>query len=149
MVIRFLNKQQFKLLIQGGKNGLVYDVCSEIDYDKDVKLYKIMFTTSKKNVKKAINLVKESIKEVKNDATSLDEERIEELCKNIKLRQLFKEEQTIQLAKEISKYSVMFNDYKVYENMLENMDNILVKEMLAIGNQVLKQATIQVINPRG
>ena len=108
-----------------------------------------MFTTSKKNVKKAINLVKESIKEVKNDATSLDEERIKELCKNIKLRQLFKEEQTIQLAKEISKYSVMFNDYKVYENMLENMDNILVKEMLAIGNQVLKQATIQVINPRG
>ena len=74
------------------KNGLVYDVCSEIDYDKDVKLYKIMFTTSKKNVKKAINLVKESIKEVKKDATSLDEERIKELCKNIKLRQLFKEE---------------------------------------------------------
>ena len=40
-------------------------------------------------------------------------------------------------------------DYKVYENMLENMDNILVKEMLTIGNQVLKQATIQIINPRG
>ncbi len=130
------------------KNGLVYDVCSEIDYDKDVKLYKIMFTTSKKNVKKAIKLVKESIKEVKKDAASLDEERIKELCKNIKLRKLFKEEQSIQIAKEISKYSVMFNDYKVYENMLENMNNILVKEMLAIGDEVLKQATIQVINPR-
>ena len=122
------------------KNGLVYDVCSEIDYDKDVKL--------KKNVKKAIKLVKESIKEVKKDAASLDEERIKELCKNIKLRKLFKEEQSIQIAKEISKYSVMFNDYKVYENMLENMNNILVKEMLAIGDEVLKQATIQVINPR-
>ena len=130
------------------KNGLVYDVCSEIDYDKDVKLYKIMFTTSKKNVKKAIKLVKESIKEVKKDAASLDEERIKELCKNIKLRKLFKEEQSIQIAKEISKYSVMFNDYKVYENMLENMNNILVKEMLAIGDEVLKQATIQVMNPR-
>ena len=108
-----------------------------------------MFTSSKKNVKKAINLVKDSIRDVKNDATSLDEERIKELCKNIKLRKLFKEEQTIQIAKEISEYSVMFNDYKVYENMLENMDNILVKEMLTIGNQVLKQATIQIINPRG
>lgn len=86
-----------------------------------------MFTTSKKNVKKAIKLVKESIKEVKKDAASLDEERIKELCKNIKLRKLFKEEQSIQIAKEISKYSVMFNDYKVYENMLENMNKYTCK----------------------
>lgn len=127
------------------KRGLVYDISSVISHESDIKLYKIMFTTSKENYKKAIKIVKECIK---NYNKNLDYKKLEEISKRIKLKQLFKEEQNIQLAKEISTYSVMFNDYKVYENMVDNLENVLIEDMLRVANNVLKNSTIQVIKPR-
>lgn len=130
------------------KRGLVYDVSSVISHESDIKLYKIMFTTSKENYKKAIKIVEECIKKLKKYDENLDDKKIEEISKKIKLKQLFKEEQNIQLAKEISTYSVMFNDYKVYENMVDNLDNVLVEDVIKVACDVLKNSTIQVIKPR-
>lgn len=130
------------------KSGLVYDVSSIISYESDIKLYKIMFTTSKENYKKAIKIVEESIKKFKKYGKNLNNKKIEEISKRIKLKQLFKEEQNIQLAKEISTYSIMFNDYKIYENMVDNLDNVLLEDMIRVACNVLKNSTIQVIKPR-
>lgn len=42
----------------------------------------------------------------------------------------------------------MFNDYKVYENMVDNLDNVLVEDVIRVACDVLKNSTIQVIKPR-
>lgn len=124
------------------KNGLVYDVLSRISAEKYISLYKITYTTSKDKIDKTFEVINEAINEIK----LLDDNTIMELVKRIKIKKLFKEEQSIQLAKEVSTYSVMFKDYKVYDNMTKDMENIKGDFILEVARKVLKKSSIEIIS---
>lgn len=129
------------------KSGLVYDVTSKVSVEKHIKLYKIIFSTSKEKLEEAINSVKKAIDEIESYVNILDDEKIKELSKSIKLKQLFKEEQSIMLAKELSTYNVMFGNTYIYEDMLDNTYNITGKEIINSAKKVLKLSNIERISP--
>ncbi|HEY5524046.1 MAG TPA: pitrilysin family protein [Clostridium sp.] len=124
------------------KNGLVYDVLTKIGHEKYIRLYKINFSTSKDKVDKALEIVKEAIENIE----VLSEEKIAQFIKSIKIKKLFKEEQSIQLAKELSTYSVMFQDFRIYDNMLVGMEKITGRDILKVAKKVLKNPSIEIIS---
>ena len=128
------------------KNGLIYDVITKIAHENYIKLYKITFSTAKENVNKSIDLVKECIEKLDLLEQYIDKKQIEQLIKNFKLKRLFREEQSIVLAKELATYDTMFGDYKIYINEINELD-VLTNEMIfEVGNRVLKNLTIQIID---
>lgn len=128
------------------KNGLVYDVITRVAFEKHISLYKITFSISKDKAMTAIELVKECIASLDNHVDILTENKIEELCKGFRLKKLFREEQTIQLAKELSTYEVMFGDYKLYENMLDGMSSFSGEFIISVAKKVLSNISIEIIS---
>lgn len=126
------------------KNGLVYDVLTRVSHENGIKLYKITFSTSKEKVEEALNLTFKCIDNISNLKT-LYEIDIIKLKKSFKLRRLFKEEQSIVLAKELSTYETMFDDYKVYVDESESLDNINLELICNTYKKVFKNSLVQVI----
>lgn len=125
------------------KNSLVYDVITRISNENYIKMYKITFTTSKENVNKAVELVMNIIKEINlKDGLGI---RLESLIKSYKLKRLFREEQSIILAKELATYDTMFGDYNIYENELGKIDEITETDILNSAKKVLKNSAVQVV----
>lgn len=125
------------------KNSLVYDVITRISNENYIKMYKITFTTSKENVNKAVELVMNLIKEI-NFKVEL-EIKLDSLIKSYKLKRLFREEQSIILAKELATYDTMFGDYNIYENELGKIDEITETDILNSAKKVLKNSAVQVV----
>lgn len=130
------------------KNGIVYDVLTSISNEKHIGLYKITFNTSENNIEKALNIVDECISNIEIYREVLTEERVRAICKTIKLKKLFKEEQSIRLANNMVTYSVMFKDYKVYDSMLDEIENIKAEEIIEVAKKALKNPSIEIILPR-
>ena len=125
------------------KNSLVYDVITRISNENYIKMYKITFTTSKENVNKAVELVMNLIKEINlKDGLGI---KLESLIKSYKLKRLFREEQSIILAKELATYDTMFGDYNIYENELGKIDEITETDILNSAKKVLKNSAVQVV----
>lgn len=125
------------------KNSLVYDVVTRISHENYLKMYKITFTTSKENVNKAVNLVNKLTKEI--DLKDNLEIKLEPLIKSYKLKRLFKEEQSIVLAKEISTYDTMFGDYNIYEDEVRKIYEITEADILNSAKKVLKNSAVQIV----
>lgn len=127
------------------QNGLIYDAITKIAHENYIKLYKITFSTAKENVNKAIALVKECIGKLELLEQHLDKDQIEQLIKNFKLKRLFKEEQSIILAKELATYETMFGNYKIYIDEVNELDLLTNEMIFEVGNRVLKNLTVQII----
>lgn len=127
------------------QNGLIYDVITKIANENYIKMYKITFNTSKQNVNKAIALIKECIENLEFLFKPIDQKSIEQLIKNFKLKRLFREEQSIVLAKELATYDTMFGDYKIYIDEVNNLDLLTSEDIFKVGSRVLENLTIQIV----
>lgn len=127
------------------KNGLVYDVLTKIAYEKYIKLYKINFSTSKDKLDKVLELIEEAINKVLDNKVIIKNEEKNSYIKSIKLKRLFREEQNIILAKELSTYSTMFGNYKIYDEELDNLEGIIGEDILNSAKKVLINKSIEII----
>lgn len=128
------------------QNGLIYDVITKIAHENYIKLYKITFSTAKENVNRSIDLVKECIEKINLIGQPLEKKQIEKLIKNFKLKRLFREEQSIMLAKELATYDCMFGDHKIYINEVDGLDLLTNEMIFEVAKRVLENLTIQIIN---
>jgi len=128
------------------KNALIYDVITKIAHENYIKLYKITFSTAEENVNKSIALVKGCIERLELLVEHIDKKQREQLIKNFKLKRLFREEQSIVLAKELATYDTMFGDYKIYINEVNELDLLTNEMIFEVGNRVLKNLSIQIID---
>lgn len=92
------------------KNSLVYDVITNVSYEKNIKLYKITFNTSNKNIDRAIKYVQEIIKNIDTYIEKIDNNFISKVIKKINLKRMFMEEKSINLAKSLSTNNFMFKN---------------------------------------
>ncbi len=127
------------------QNGLVYDVLTKISNENYIKLYKITFSTAEENVNRAISLIEGCIVKLDSLEKRFNSEQIEHLIKSFKLKRLFREEQSIILAKELATYDSMFGDYKIYINEIKGMESLTKEMIFQVGRKVLKNFTTQII----
>jgi predicted Zn-dependent peptidase len=127
------------------ENGLVYDIKTKIAYEKNIKLYKIIFSTSETNVEQAINLINSCIEKIPNIIEKSD---FNQTFKSFKLKRLVREEKGIILAKELSTYNTMFGDGSIYIDEIESLEEISKDFVEEVALKVLRNPSVQVINPR-
>lgn len=127
------------------QNGLVYDVITKIAHENYIKLYKISYNTSKENIDKSLAIIKNCIEKLKLFNQEMDKSQFERLIKSFKLKRLFREEQSIVLAKELATYDCMFGDYEIYTDEVNELDELTPESVFKIGNKVLEKMTIQII----
>lgn len=130
------------------QNGLIYDVITKISSEKHISLYKVLFNISKDNLDLGIELFKNCVDEIESYEKIFTKDKIEELAKSIKIKKLFREEQSIVLAKELSTYELMFGDYKIYDNMTEEMDKYSEEFIISVAKKVLTNLSIQIVSPK-
>lgn len=127
------------------QNGLIYDVITKIANESYIKLYKITFSTLKENVSKSISLIKECIWNLNLMKQDINKDELGKLIKNFKLKRLFREEQSIVLAKELATYDSMFGNYKIYTDEVEELEELTVNDIFEVGTKVLEKLTVQII----
>ncbi|AYE33014.1 M16 family metallopeptidase [Clostridium septicum] len=127
------------------KNGLIYDVLTKISLESHIKLYKINFSTSKENLDYSLKLINDCIDNIVNLKDMLTEEDKKRLIKGIKLKRLFREEQNIILAKELSTYGTMFNDFNRYLDEINNLEDMEIDFIIDVAIKVLKKPSIEII----
>ncbi|VYU04496.1 insulinase family protein [Clostridium tertium] len=127
------------------KNSLVYDVLTKIAYEKYIKLYKVNFSTSVEKLDKSIELLDNCIRDIINIEDENFKVDISSLGKSLKLKRLFREEQNIIAAKELSTYSTMFDDYKIYNDEIEGLEDITINEILEVAKKVLRNSSTEII----
>ena len=127
------------------QNGLVYDVLTRVCHENGIKFYKVTLSTSKDNIYKALNLIDKCISDIENLKETLKEDDVLTWKKSFKLKRLFREEQSIVLAKELSTYDTMFKDYKIYISETEDLNDINLEFILKTAKKVLQKPLIEII----
>ena len=127
------------------KNSLVYDVLTKIAHENYLKMYKITFTTSKENVEKSIGLVMNLVRDIYCKKELFDDIQLKKLIKSYKLKRLFREEQSIILAKELATYDTMFGNYNIYCDEFNAIDEVTVEDVLNCAKKVLDNSSVQII----
>lgn len=127
------------------KNSLVYDVLTKISNEKYIKLYKVNFSTSIEKLDKSIELLDNCISDIINMESESFKVDISSLGKSLKLKRLFREEQNIIAAKELSTYSTMFGNYKIYNDEIEGLEDITINEILEVAKRVLRNSSTEII----
>ncbi|TGY44517.1 insulinase family protein [Clostridium sartagoforme] len=127
------------------KNSLVYDVLTKISNERYIKLYKVNFSTSIEKLDKSIELLDNCISDIINMEGESFKVDISSLGKSLKLKRLFREEQNIIAAKELSTYSTMFGNYKIYNDEIEGLEDITINEILEVAKKVLRSSSTEII----
>lgn len=127
------------------KNSLIYDVITRVAHENYIKLYKITFNTSKDKLEKSLDIIEKCIEKVEYDSEQMKPEEMNKIIKSFKLKRLFREEQSIVLAKELSTYETMFGSAEVYINETDKLNKIDIKDIFEVGKKVLNKKSIQVI----
>ena len=104
-----------------------------------------MFTTSKENIDRCIELINDCINKLESYKRNINEKDINGFVKALKIKRLFKEEKSIILAKELAVHDTMFSDYNIYADELKNLSEIYKEEVFKVAEKVLKTSSIQVI----
>lgn len=118
------------------KNGLVYDILTNVSYEKHISLYKITFNTSENNINKAIDLVLNSISNI----DELSEDEIKSLLKQIKLKKLFSEEKSINYAKKLCYDTLMNKEIIIKENIKgDEISNLTKKVLINSSIEIIKK----------
>lgn len=127
------------------ENSLAYDISSFIKNEKGIKLFCIQLSVHKDNVNKAIRIINKALEEIKNNKSYFTEEKIKKAVKAIRLKKELRCERSIQLAKDLTCYEIMYEDYKgVFqrEQDYKDIDGYYINNTI---KRILNNPSIQII----
>ena len=103
-------------------------------------------STNNTNLTMSIGASSDVIFKNGNDISTnkVNEDDIKSIIKSFKLKRLFREEQSIVLAKEIATYDSMFGDGKLYIDEIKELEKIKVKDIFDIGMKVLNKKSVEI-----
>ncbi|AAO36286.1 peptidase M16 [Clostridium tetani] len=127
------------------ENSLAYDISSFIKNEKGIKLFCIQLSVHKDNINKAIALINKAIEEIKVDKNYFTEDKIKKAIKGIRLKQELRCERSIQLAKDLTCYEIMYGDYKGVFQTEEDYKDIDGYHINKIIRRILNNPSIQII----
>lgn len=129
------------------ENNLVYEIGTRFKYENGIRLYIIYFGTSKEKVNLAVELINKTINLLKEGKYSIDKELVGKLYKRAKLQRELNFQRCIVEAKEIATYQLMFGDYNIVYDEIQELKEIKYEEIIVVVKKVFKKATIQILSP--
>lgn len=128
------------------KNGLAYEVYSEVKYEKGIRLFKIYVGASKEAKDKALKIVDYCVEKASNLDKYLKEEDLKKLVKRYKLKNSLDLEKSIVMANRMAIYETMFNKGDYIFEELSLIDNLALNDMKNLVEKILKNPVIQILN---
>lgn len=127
------------------EKGLAYDVYSELDVTKNVKILNIYTAVNEEDVDESINVIENTIDDIINKKIILDDTSIALMKKVLKTAVV----QTLEDSTELGNYilhQVMDNEdiYEFVDDM-ESMKTIKEEDIYKIAQKVLKNPTIHIL----
>jgi predicted Zn-dependent peptidase len=123
------------------KNGLAYEVSSVVKNERGIKLFIINVSTSKKHIEKVMELINESIENIK--IHRFEEAVLTKAAKRFVLKQNFLLERSVELSKRLATYELMYGDCeRVYQELNHKVRFHILGNTI---KKVFQKPTIQVL----
>lgn len=139
------------------KNGLAYEVNSQVKSEKGIKIFRIYLGTSKENSRKAIELIRKLIDTIKDDSYVFGEEDICRAIKILKLKKSIELEKSIVESVRLCTSEIMFGDKENLESFqkdyispmykaINTSSKIKAEDINNVVKKVFNNATIQILH---
>lgn len=130
------------------KKGLAYDIYSELNTSKDVKIMYIYTAVKKSNINAAAACIEKCLEKVKNQKDFIDNKSIAIMKKVLKTAVV----STIEDTTDLSNYVLhqCLDDESVYEFLedIKNVDLINCDDIMSVANKVLNNPTIHILTSK-
>lgn len=127
--------------------GLAYDIYSELDATKDVKLLIIYTSVNEEDVDEAISIIDTVLKDIKNEKIILDERNISLMRKVLNTAVVGTLEDSTQLGNYVLHQIIDEEDIYEFIDDMDNMENIKSHDIYKIANKVFVNPTIHILLP--
>lgn len=129
------------------KNGLAYEIWSDLKTERGIKLLKIMLGTSFKNIDRALKIIDDVIYRSGKILSSLKTEDIINSSKAIRLRRMLKVERSIELCKNYTTYELMGDSAENVLNEVADIECLNSRCIIDTTRKVLVKPSIEIIMP--
>lgn len=129
------------------KNGLAYEIWSDLKTERGIKLLKIMLGTSSKNIDRALKIIDDVIYRSEEILSSLKTEDIINSSKAIRLRRMLKVERSIELCKNYTTYELMGDSAENVLNEVADIECLNSRCIIDTARKVLVKPSIEIIMP--
>ncbi|MHC1721105.1 MAG: M16 family metallopeptidase [Clostridiaceae bacterium] len=128
------------------KRGLAYDISSRYRRENGMKLLTISLGTSKENTAGTMHLINEIINEiVHGQKYELDQARVTRIAQMQKIRRELLIEKSIQLAKELCIYEIMYGSCSEVYSEFDDAGETSLELIKQTAVKVLKVPTVQIL----
>ncbi|EES90793.1 insulinase family protein [Clostridium botulinum] len=127
------------------EKGLAYDIYSELDATKNVKILNIYTAVNEEDVEESLKLIDNIISDIVNEKIILDDSSVALMKKVLKTAVVQTLEDSTELGNYIL-YQVMDNaDIYEFVDDMNNMENIKGEDIYNVAKTVLKNPTIHIL----
>lgn len=128
--------------------GLAYDIYSDIDNSRNIKLLYFYTAMKEKNMDEAMKIIEKSFEDIKNKKIKFTKEDIELMKKIFKTSLTSTLEDTVELGDYL--LSLVLDERKIseYENYGENLEKIKIEDIYSIAEKVLCNPTLHIISSK-
>ncbi|MEA4827051.1 M16 family metallopeptidase [Clostridium sp. JNZ J1-5] len=129
------------------EKGLAYDVYSELDATKDVKILSIYTSVNEEDVSDAVDTIEGIIYDIKNKNIVLDERNISLMKKVLKTAVAGTLEDSTQLGNYVLHQIIDGEDIYEFVDDMNNMEKIKSEDIYNISRKVLESPTVHILLP--
>lgn len=129
------------------EKGLAYDVYSELDATKDVKILSIYTSVNEEDVSDAVDTIDGIIYDIKNKNIVLDERNISLMKKVLKTAVAGTLEDSTQLGNYVLHQIIDGEDIYEFVDDMNNMERIKSEDIYNISRKVLESPTVHILLP--
>lgn len=129
------------------EKGLAYDVYSELDATKDVKILSIYTSVNEEDVSDAVDTIDGIIYDIKNKNIVLDERNVSLMKKVLKTAVAGTLEDSTQLGNYVLHQIIDGEDIYEFVDDMNNMERIKSEDIYNISRKVLESPTVHILLP--
>lgn len=129
------------------ERGLAYDVYSDLNITKGVKVMSIYTSVNEEDVKEALDLINSIIDDVNNERVILDEKSVALMKKVLKTAVAGTLEDSTQLSNYVLHQIMDREDIYSFVDDIKNMERIQSKDIYDVARKVLNNPTIHILLP--
>lgn len=127
------------------EKGLAYDVYSDLNATKDVKLLTMYTAVNEEDVDQALNIINNAIYDINNEKVILDDKNISLMKKVLKTAVAGTLEDSTQLSNYVLHQVMDGEDIYEFVDDINNMENIKSEDIYNVARKVLKNPTIHIL----
>lgn len=131
------------------EKGLAYDIYSDMDLDKNVKMLTIYTSVNEEDVEEALRTINNCIDDIKNEKIVLDERNVALMKKVLKTAVASTFEDSGQVGDYILHQDIEKRDVYEFIDDMRDMEKVESKHIYEVARKVLQNPTIHILLSKG